>query len=74
MKFNNILSVSGLDGVIVRITNDFLSCSCEQRMVCGEEVHIGSVISFAPDYIFVEGVEEDVIKVMMQGFHVSLIP
>ena len=58
MKFNNIVSVPGLDGIIVGITNSLLGCSCEQHVVSGEEVRIGSVISFAPDRVLIEGVEE----------------
>ena len=38
MQFKNIVSVPGSDGVIVGVTNSLLGCSCEQHVVCGEDI------------------------------------
>lgn len=75
MKFYNIIAIPDADGIIVGINNSELGRSCEEHPCCGEYlIRVGSIVSFSPDRIFVEGVKEDVIKVICEGCHVGWIP
>ena len=72
--FRGIVEVPGADGVIVGINNPDYGRSCDQHLICGEEVKVGSIISFQLTEMSVEGEIELVIMVIMDGCHVGWVP
>ena len=74
MNYKNIVEVLDSDGVIVGTTNALLGRSCERHSVCGEIIRARFFISFVPDRAHVDGMEEDVIKVLSEGCHVGWAP
>jgi len=75
IKLYNIIPIPNADGIIVGIINSEYSCLCNDHPCCSEYlIRVRSIISFAPDRIFVEGVKENIIKVLCEGCHVGWIP
>ena len=74
MNCKNIVEVPDSNGVIIGIVNALLGRSCERHSVCGEIIRAGSVMCFVPDRVHMDGIEENVIKVLSEGYHIGWLP